>query len=180
MSELAVGQTVQLTDGRIAIVRYIGDTLFAPGEWVGVELEGNDGKNDGSVQGERYFECSMGKGMFLRPAAATVIAQAPAPKAAPVAKKPARPSSVGGAGLGRRTSVVTDSAAGKRMSMNAASPSPATRSRPSSMLRVSSIYIFVRMIDSNQPHSHQRNLLRSNYLPAHQPRLHLELGLLLM
>lgn len=140
MSELAIGQTVQLADGRIAVVRYIGQTEFAAGDWIGVELEGYDGKNDGSVQGERYFDCEMNRGMFLRPAAASIIAQ-PEPPAKPANgaatyKKPARPSSVGGPNLGRRPSGVPDPGAGKRMSMNAASPSPVTRSRPSSTIRV--------------------------------------------
>ncbi|KAH7407187.1 dynein associated protein-domain-containing protein [Cadophora sp. MPI-SDFR-AT-0126] len=138
MSELAVGQTVQLADGRIGVVRYVGQTEFADGDWVGVELDSYDGKNDGSVQGQRYFECEPARGMFLRPSAAVVIQQAPAP--APkangaAAKKPSRPSSVGGPGVGRRLSTVPDAGAGKRMSINAASPSPVTRSRPSSMLR---------------------------------------------
>lgn len=136
MSELAPGQIVKLSDGRVAVVRYVGATSFAPGEWVGVELEDYSGKNDGSVKGESYFECEMDKGMFLRPNALSVVEQ---PQAAPkptngTAKKPARPSSVSGAGIGRRMSTVPDPGAGKRMSMNAASPSPATR-RPSSMLR---------------------------------------------
>ncbi|KAE8450851.1 hypothetical protein EG329_005764 [Mollisiaceae sp. DMI_Dod_QoI] len=137
MFELAVGQTVQLNDGRIAIVRYVGTTDFADGRWVGVELEDDSGKNDGSVKGVAYFDCEMNHGMFLRPQAATVIEQ-PRAAAKPsngTAKKAARPSSVGGAGVGRRLSSVPDPAAGKRMSMNAASPSPATRARPSSMLR---------------------------------------------
>jgi len=138
MSELSVGQTVQLSDGRIAVVRYVGQTEFAPGEWIGVELEGYDGKNDGSVQGERYFDCEMNRGMFLRPAAATIIAQPPPPVKTTNGpnKKPARPSSVGGPNLVRRQSGVPDPGAGKRMSMNAASPSPVTRSRPSSTIRV--------------------------------------------
>jgi dynactin 1 len=137
MSELAIGQTVQLADGRIAVVRYVGQTEFAAGDWIGVELEGYDGKNDGSVKGERYFDCEMGKGMFLRPSAATIIQQPEAPaKVTNGAKKPARPNSVAAPSLGRRLSSVPDPAAGKRMSMNAASPSPATRSRPSSLIRV--------------------------------------------
>ena len=143
MSDLAVGQTIQLSDNRIATVRYIGKPLFAQGDWVGVELEDGSGKNDGSVQGERYFECDMGKGMFLRPTAVAAILEQPAavPKATngPV-KKPARSSSVVSSGVGRRVSSVPDTGAGKRMSMNAASPSPATRSRPSSMLRVGLIF----------------------------------------
>lgn len=138
MAELAIGQTVELNDGRPATIRFIGQTEFAPGEWIGVELEDNGGKNDGSVKGERYFDCEMGRGMFVRLAAITAIIDQPAPAAKPAVKKAARPSSVTGPGLGKRLSGAPDPAAGKRMSMNAASPSPAARgSRPSSMLRVS-------------------------------------------
>ena len=35
-------------------IRYLGSTSFAPGQWVGVELEGPYGKNDGSVAGKRF------------------------------------------------------------------------------------------------------------------------------
>jgi dynactin 1 len=141
MAELAIGQTVELNDGRTATIRFIGQTEFAAGEWIGVELEDNGGKNDGSVKGERYFECEMGRGMFVRLAAITAIIDQPPPTVKPAGvKKAARPSSVTGPGpgLGKRLSGAPDPAAGKRMSMNAASPSPAARgSRPSSMLRVS-------------------------------------------
>ncbi|TVY55676.1 Dynactin, 150 kDa isoform [Lachnellula cervina] len=139
MSDVRIGQTVELADGRSAIVRFVGQPHFAAGDWIGVELEDNSGKNDGSIQGERYFDCEMGRGMFLRPPAVRIIEQpATVPKPAPVvARKVSRPSSVAGQGaLGRRASTVQDIAAGKRQSMNAASPTPASRgSRPSSMLR---------------------------------------------
>lgn len=137
MSDLAIGQTVELADGRIAIIRFIGQPHFAAGEWVGVELEDDSGKNDGSVQGERYFDCEMGRGMFVRPAALIVLEQ-PAPVPKPVAKKPVRPQSSIISGRPQRLSLA-DAAAGKRMSMNAASPSPAGtagRARPGSMLQV--------------------------------------------
>ena len=63
MSDVAIGQTVQvLADGRLATVRYVGQPHFAAGDWVGIELGDESGKNDGSVQGERYFECDMGSG----------------------------------------------------------------------------------------------------------------------
>lgn len=61
-----VGAVVELNGGR-GIVRYAGTTSFAPGLWVGVELEEPKGKNDGSVQGKRYFQCLMGHGVFVRP-----------------------------------------------------------------------------------------------------------------
>lgn len=147
MSDLAVGQVIRLADGRNAVVRFVGETLFAPGVWVGCELDDGTGKNDGSVQNERYFECDMGHGMFVRPAAVTVVAQPPprqrasagAGAAATAAKK--RPSSFAAAGS-RSTSNTLDPGAGRRRSMNAPSPSPVPRtSRPSSIARVSRFYI---------------------------------------
>ncbi|KAH0442264.1 hypothetical protein CcaCcLH18_01702 [Colletotrichum camelliae] len=132
MSDLGVGQTVRLSDGRTGIVRFVGATHFASGDWVGIELEDDSGKNDGSVQGERYFDCGMGHGMFVRPTTLAIIAQAPA-TAKPAARRPSRPSSFN-PGTGRSA---TDSGLTKRMSLNAPSPSPGPKgSRPSSgMLR---------------------------------------------
>ena len=94
---LSVGQKVQLNDGRTALVRFKGVTSFAPGEWVGVELEEPSGKNDGAVQGERYFTCEDKHGMFLRGTGiAKVLERAPAAQRKSIAPTPkARPSSVG-------------------------------------------------------------------------------------
>jgi dynactin complex subunit len=75
-------------------VAFVGNTQFAPGPWVGLSLERPskcdvtslcvicfvstskngvwgrvvwaDGKNDGSVQGVRYFQSEPGHGIFLR------------------------------------------------------------------------------------------------------------------
>merc|ERR1719433_288307 len=38
------------------IIRFFGETQFAPGVFVGVELEKPLGKHDGIVQGIRYFQ----------------------------------------------------------------------------------------------------------------------------
>jgi dynactin 1 len=182
MSGYQVGQTIQLADGKLATVRYVGQTEFAAGEWIGVELEGPTGKNDGSVQGERYFDCEPDKGMFVRETAiVAIVEQPPAPKAAAPAKKAARPSSVVSSGLGRRGSTVPDTVVNKRMSMNAASPSPAARpgSRPSSMLRVSltATRLILSYLISDSP---PQNLLRSNSQQPLQPPRPQELALLPM
>ncbi|KAI1171323.1 dynactin [Nemania sp. FL0916] len=138
MSELAVGQYIQLNDGRNAIVRFVGQTHFSAGDWVGVELEDDSGKNDGAVQGERYFECSPGRGMFVRPAAITVLQPAPPPppaRAPGQVRKSSRATNVLPTTAGRPVSL-NDPSLSKRMSLNAPSPSPAPRaSRPSSMVR---------------------------------------------
>ncbi|KAF3071134.1 hypothetical protein GL218_00202 [Daldinia childiae] len=149
MSDVEVGQTIRLTDGRNAIVRYVGQTHFAVGDWIGIELEDDGGKNDGSVQGERYFDCSPGRGMFVRPATVAAVIQSAPPtrSAAPAQRGPRtgttarRPSSVAGrpSSVAGRSNSVTDPSTGKRMSLNAPSPSPVPRrsssSRPSSMVR---------------------------------------------
>lgn len=45
---------------------YVGATLFATGKWVGVILDEAKGKNDGTVQGRKYFTCDEGHGIFVR------------------------------------------------------------------------------------------------------------------
>lgn len=51
------------------IHRFVGTTEFAPGKWVGVELEeGQVGKNNGSVNGKEYFKCTGNRGLFVRSA----------------------------------------------------------------------------------------------------------------
>ena len=56
-----------------ATVRFTGHTEFAIGMWIGLELDGFDGRNDGSVQGIRYFSCEAGKGLFKRPTAVAAM-----------------------------------------------------------------------------------------------------------
>ncbi|KAI2464302.1 CAP-Gly domain-containing protein [Annulohypoxylon bovei var. microspora] len=131
MSDITVGQSIRLSDGRNATVRYVGGTHFAVGDWVGVELEDDSGKNDGAVQGERYFDCSPGRGMFVRPVTVTVLQAAPAP---PKSTAPIRRGSRNSTAPGRPNSV-TDPTMPKRMSLNAPSPSPVSRTRPSSIGR---------------------------------------------
>ncbi|GAA5820889.1 hypothetical protein JCM10212_006256 [Sporobolomyces blumeae] len=67
MSTLSLNSRVSTSSGT-GTVRYYGQTSFAPGLWVGVALdEVGRGKNDGTVQGVRYFDCHGDKGgVFVR------------------------------------------------------------------------------------------------------------------
>lgn len=62
------------TSAGTGTVRFSGTTSFANGIWVGVELDTQTGKNDGSVQGNYYFNCQPGFGIFVRP---TQLKEAP-------------------------------------------------------------------------------------------------------
>ncbi|KEG12655.1 hypothetical protein DQ04_01551100 [Trypanosoma grayi] len=55
------------TELRRGVLRFAGPTDFAGGMWVGVELVGTPGRNDGSVLGKSYFACLPGQGVFVRP-----------------------------------------------------------------------------------------------------------------
>ncbi|KAK9536968.1 hypothetical protein VZT92_006708 [Zoarces viviparus] len=48
----------------MGVIRYMGETDFAKGEWCGVELDEPLGKNDGAVAGTRYFQCLHKFGLF--------------------------------------------------------------------------------------------------------------------
>ncbi|XP_062502661.1 CAP-Gly domain-containing linker protein 4-like isoform X2 [Corticium candelabrum] len=68
---LAEGTNVLVT-GEMGVLRYIGPTQFADGVWLGIELKKPVGKNDGSVQGKRYFTCKPNFGILVRPSRATI------------------------------------------------------------------------------------------------------------
>ncbi|KAJ5759602.1 hypothetical protein N7520_006758 [Penicillium odoratum] len=134
--DISPGSVITLTDGRQATVRFIGSTHFAVGDWIGVELTDATGKNDGAVQGERYFDCEAGYGMFIRPTAvAEVLQQAPRES-----KQRARAGTNATTG---RPSISTAAkkppgvppGAIKRQSINASTPTPAPKVAPRSSLR---------------------------------------------
>ncbi|CAN6659538.1 tubulin-specific chaperone B [Trichomonascus vanleenenianus] len=65
---IEVGKRCQVTDRRgevkfVGIVPEINETSW----WVGVEFDEPTGKNDGAVQGKRYFEAKPNHGSFVKP-----------------------------------------------------------------------------------------------------------------
>ncbi|CAE8639131.1 unnamed protein product [Polarella glacialis] len=63
---LFVNQRVAVA-GRAGTVRFAGETQFAPGVWIGVELDEACGKNSGTVKDVEYFSCPPEHGIFVRP-----------------------------------------------------------------------------------------------------------------
>lgn len=79
--ELRLGDRVDV-NGQLAFIRYIGETQFSPGQWVGVQLDIPDGKNNGTVNGVKYFECADRYGKFYKANVPRLVERAPqiAPK----------------------------------------------------------------------------------------------------
>eukprot|EP00439_Symbiodinium_sp_Y106_P073654 s689_g13.t3 len=114
---LKVGARVEALGQFTGTVKFVGTTQFAAGPWIGVELDTPDGKNDGTIQGERYFDCKAGHGIFARPAAVrsldTLSMPGQVPESSPAstpsaAAGPPSPDSSPGAVWSRRQSIDLD------------------------------------------------------------------------
>lgn len=77
-----IGAVVEIPAG-LGVVRFCGSTSFSAGKWIGIELHESSGKNDGTVQGVRYFTCKMSHGVFVRPSQVKVITSMPEQTPAP-------------------------------------------------------------------------------------------------
>ena len=176
--DLRIGSIIELANGQVATVRFIGSTQFAPDEWIGVEFDQAKGKNDGSVHGERYFDCEPGHGMFLRRTGISHVVEQPKPKApakpSPAAGRPPaksvsrRPGGSIDQGKSRPSSVVTESTTAR----------PKLGSRPTSIDtgRGAPSGTKIGVSCSSTPHVAQRlircSLLQNDQLQAQYPSVH--------
>ncbi|XP_059364600.1 dynactin subunit 1a isoform X5 [Carassius carassius] len=160
-----VGSLVEVIGkGQRGTVAYIGATLFASGKWVGVILDEPKGKNDGTVQGKRYFTCEENHGIFVRQSQIQLMdeggSSATSPETpdsgvakllkkevqeTPKAVKQAGRPSVGGSGLSESVLAENESTASSQTALGApvipqpsgtlSAPPPATPSKEEESLR---------------------------------------------
>ncbi|KIV81130.1 hypothetical protein PV11_08575 [Exophiala sideris] len=139
---IKIGHTIVTHDGREGVVRYIGPLQIAAGEWLGLELADDSGKNDGSVKGQRYFDCPPGHGIFVRKESAAKVSKPGSQDAkingVPATSKPVtkpRPSSGVTADVARKRqslmSAGSGTVPGTRISLRSPTKSP-TKLAPSS------------------------------------------------
>ncbi|XP_011253099.1 restin homolog isoform X4 [Camponotus floridanus] len=116
--ELKIGDRVivsSMQGSKTGVLKYQGPTHFAGGEWYGVELDEPLGKNDGSVNGKRYFECSSKHGLFTVP---HKVSRSPSARKSSMVYKPSGGTAVNIPSLQKRSSS-RDSLASSIASVNA-------------------------------------------------------------
>lgn len=77
VDDFALEEKVWVNGSKPGVIRFIGETKFAAGKWIGVQLISPEGKNDGTVNGVRYFGCPAQCGVFVKAARLT---KAPVPE----------------------------------------------------------------------------------------------------
>ena len=130
MSNIAVGTRVLVDGTKKGVVRYVGLTQFKEGTWVGVELDEPLGKNDGSVQGVRYFECRPSYGSFVPLGKVTLDPTAVKPTLLPVPKSLA-PAAAAAKPESRTTTGIARPAAGSSPAASRLAGPTASRSTAS-------------------------------------------------
>ena len=107
LDDFKIGDRVWVSGTKPGRIAYLGETQFAQGEWAGVVLDEALGKNDGSVNGVRYFQCEPKRGVFSRVTKlshspdVTLDSSAVFQTPAPVAARARAPAQNGGNGADR-------------------------------------------------------------------------------
>ncbi|KAJ6008372.1 hypothetical protein N7540_012348 [Penicillium herquei] len=169
--DISPGSVITLTDGRQATVRFIGSTHFAVGDWIGVELTEATGKNDGAVQGERYFDCEAGFGMFIRPTAIGAVLQQ-APRESKQTTRPGTNTSSGRVSVsaGSKKPAGIPPSALKRQSVNASTPTPAPRVAQRSSLRSPTKSPTKQLSSAAPPRTSISSASRTSTVASNRPR----------
>uniref|UniRef100_A0A023EST1 Putative cytoskeleton-associated protein n=1 Tax=Aedes albopictus TaxID=7160 RepID=A0A023EST1_AEDAL len=126
---LTVGDRVIVSSGfgsRPGILKYLGETQFASGTWCGVQLDEASGKNDGSVDGVKYFECPDKYGIFVPIAKVTL---SPSSRKARLSRSGSKESLTS---VGTMSSIATTATSRLRMSAQRKSSVSAVPSTPKS------------------------------------------------
>ncbi|PVV02119.1 hypothetical protein BB560_003438, partial [Smittium megazygosporum] len=131
-----IGKPV-LVQGKKGVIRFYGETQFSTGNWLGVELSDDSGKNDGSVQGVQYFSVKPKHGLFVRSSQVKLIDSAEQtesssdPKNAILSPKPRTPlpKTMTSSNLARRKTLIPEktnvsNTSGVLNRSNAAFPQP--------------------------------------------------------
>jgi dynactin 1 len=74
--ELQLGSVVDTSLGR-GVLRFYGPVANKAGKFAGVELYEPNGKNNGTVNGIKYFTCKANYGVFVKASAVTVVSEEP-------------------------------------------------------------------------------------------------------
>uniref|UniRef100_A0A1Q3FRG9 Putative cytoskeleton-associated protein n=1 Tax=Culex tarsalis TaxID=7177 RepID=A0A1Q3FRG9_CULTA len=124
---LTVGDRVIVSSGfgsRPGILKYLGETQFASGTWCGVQLDEASGKNDGSVDGVKYFDCPAKCGIFVPIAKVTL---SPSSRKARLSRSGSKESLTS---VGTMSSIATTATSRLRMSAQRKSSVNAVPSTP--------------------------------------------------
>ena len=66
-TKFEVGDRILVDGLKEGIIGFLGETQFSKGIWAGVILDSPEGKNNGTLNDVKYFECEPNYGLFTRP-----------------------------------------------------------------------------------------------------------------
>ena len=67
LADFKLGDRVLVGGVQPGTLRFKGPVVFTSGHWGGVELDAPEGRNDGTKDGVRYFDCKPSHGIFAPP-----------------------------------------------------------------------------------------------------------------